>query len=198
MRSPTASGRNGEDPRRRRAASHPEDAIATLYRSFAAQTRNVALGIVGDVDDAEDVVQEAFCSVLGAMRAGRGPRDSAAGYLYTVAKHAAFRHRDMRQSAIAVGAPIRPPDEARDAGCEDVCLDVAAALAFLPLRSRAVLWLIDVEGYTPGDLAPALALTPSAVSSLATRARRSFRKAFLDLQPGRRPAPIRVRPGAVE
>ncbi|TDD64607.1 sigma-70 family RNA polymerase sigma factor [Jiangella aurantiaca] len=186
MRSPARYSRNGEDPRRRGAASDAEDAVATLYRRFAAQTRDVALGIVDDVDDAEDVVQEAFCAVLGAMRAGRGPLDSAAGYLYTVAKHAAYRHRSIRQSAIAVGVPVPPPDDAGHAGSEDICLDVAAALAGLPLRSRAVLWLIDVEGYRPADLAPALAMTPNAVSSLATRARRSFRTAYLNPHAPRR------------
>ena len=180
MRSPATSGQNRADPLPEDTPTSPEDALTTLYRRFAARTREIVLRIVDDLDDADDVVQEAFCAVLVAVRAGKGPRDSAAGYLYTVAKRAALRQRAIRQVVIAVGTPIRPPNDSGQAWNAEVSPGVATALAVLPLRSQAVLWLIDVEGYTPTDLAPALGLNPNAVSSLATRARRSFRMAYLD------------------
>jgi DNA-directed RNA polymerase specialized sigma24 family protein len=59
---------------------------------------------------------------------------------------------------------------------------VAAAWASLPSRWRHVLWLIEVDQYSPAELAPSMAISANAVSSLATRARRALRTAYVDQQ----------------
>ncbi|WP_053206085.1 sigma factor-like helix-turn-helix DNA-binding protein [Jiangella muralis] len=54
----------------------------------------------------------------------------------------------------------------------------ATALASLPARWRHVLWLVDVERYSPSELGSRLSMTPNAVSSLAARARKALRAAY--------------------
>ncbi|WP_158563914.1 RNA polymerase sigma factor [Jiangella anatolica] len=158
------------------AADAPDgEAIAALYRRWAPQLRQLAAGILNSVDDAEDVVQETFYAMCLAARNGRGPNRSAAGYLYTVARHAAHRQLTRNEQLVGIGVPIEPSNDPQAAQLED---PTAAAFAGLPRRWRAVLWLIEVEGYSPAELAPAMAMTPNAVSSLATRARRALRTAY--------------------
>ena len=43
---------------------------------------------------------------------------------------------------------------------------------------RLVLWLVDVERYSPSELGSRLSMTPNAVSSLAARARKALRDAY--------------------
>ncbi|WP_162605737.1 RNA polymerase sigma factor [Jiangella aurantiaca] len=165
----------------RSAARGDEDAITSLYRRFAPLARGVALRILQDADEAEDIVQDTFYAVLLALKAGRGPRDSAAGYVHAVARRLAQRQQARSESLVRIGLPIPEPRYRRAEDCDAA----AAALASLPRRWRAILWLIEVEGYAPTELAPLMAISPTAVSSLATRARRAFRSAYPDHSPRR-------------
>ncbi|WP_147375463.1 RNA polymerase sigma factor [Jiangella rhizosphaerae] len=167
-----------EDLHSMAAVREETDAFATLYRRLAPSTRDVALRIVANADDADEIVQQTFCAVLGAVRAGRGPRRNTDGYVYTVARNLA--HDLCVDNRRVVPAGDLAPDGRLGLECSvEPTSHAAATLASLPRRWRAILWLIEVEGYSPAELAPAMALSPSAVSSLATRARRAFRKAYL-------------------
>ena len=153
------------------------EAITALYRRWAPQIRQVAADILRNVDDAEDVVQEVFYAVCAAMKNGRGPHTSAAGYLHTVARRIVRRQLTRSEQLVGIGVPVRRSSDPHEAQLEDSTA-AAAALAGLPRRWRDVLWLIEVEGYSPAELAPAMAMTPNAVSSLATRARGALRAAY--------------------
>lgn len=162
----------------RRAHEGDDTAYGLLYRQLAPVAHRTARSIVRDAHAADDLVQETFYLVLKAVRSGRGPRDSFAGYVLTTVKHLAYRHSKTTAQTVAVGdeAAWEQLRQATDpAAAAD---DVTAAWASLPPRWRAVLWLIEVERYTPAELADALSMTPNAVSSLATRARRALRDAF--------------------
>ena len=69
-------------------------------------------------------------------------------------------------SGVAVSAP------------EDVPLkmDLEAALARLPERSRAVVWLHDVEGYTHEEIAELMGMTTSFSKSQLARAHERLRQ----------------------
>jgi hypothetical protein len=49
----------------------------------------------------------------------------------------------------------------------------------LPARWRDVLWMTEIEGARPAEIAPQLGLTPNAVSVLAHRAREGLRRLYL-------------------
>jgi RNA polymerase sigma factor (sigma-70 family) len=162
-----------------RAHDGDDDALGILYEKTAPMAHRAAQHIVRDRHAADDLVQETFCLVLNAVRAGRGPRSSFPGYVLSTVKRLAYRH------STACGRTVTVPDSA----AWDALLDrpgaprvdggrAATALASLPARWRLVLWLIDVERYSPSELGTRLSMTPNAVSSLAARARKALRAAY--------------------
>ncbi|NED97322.1 sigma-70 family RNA polymerase sigma factor [Phytoactinopolyspora alkaliphila] len=165
------------------ARNGDELAFTSLYRKVAPAARRTAQRIVQDAHAAEDLVQEAFYLVLRAFRTGHGPTDSFAAYVQSTVKRLAYRHfakqgRTVVTDSDAVWerylAPVIPPTAQADL--------VVAAWASLPARWRRILWLIEVDRYTPAELAPGMAMTPNAVSSLATRARRALCAAYQEMQ----------------
>ncbi|SDT72540.1 RNA polymerase sigma factor [Jiangella sp. DSM 45060] len=162
-----------------RAHDGDDDAFGILYEKTAPMAHRAAQHIVRDRHAADDLVQETFCLVLNAVRAGRGPRSSFPGYVLSTVKRLAYRHSSARGRIVAVQDPAawdallgRPGDASGDVS------RVATALATLPARWRHVLWLVDVERYSPSELGSRLSMTPNAVSSLAARARKALRAAY--------------------
>jgi hypothetical protein len=67
-----------------------------------------------------------------------------------------------------------------DPACERLERTYAArAFRQLPDRWRDVLWMTEVEGAGPAEIAPRLGLTPNAVAVLAHRAREGLRRLYL-------------------
>lgn len=176
-------------------AQADDEGFTRLYREVAPQARQIAYHILHDANAADDVVQEAFYAVLIAMRAGRGPCESVTGYISTVARRLAYRQRRENQLVVAAGDPVDGSEPSTESAFTslaprgvDASAGAAAAWASLPPRWRYVLWLIEVDKYSPAELAPVMGMTPSAVSSLGTRARRALRTAYLEGLRRKRPA----------
>lgn len=162
-----------------RAHDGDDDAFGILYEKTAPMAHRAAQHIVRDRHAADDLVQETFCLVLNAVRAGRGPRSSFPGYVLSTVKRLAYRHSTTHGRMVTLHDPAawdvllgRPGDGGADSS------RVATALASLPARWRYVLWLVDVERYSPSELGTRLSMTPNAVSSLAARARKALRAAY--------------------
>lgn len=156
-----------------------DGAFVALYEEIAPMAWGTALRLVRDANVADDIVQEAFYQILRAVRAGRGPTDSFSGYAAATVRRLAYRHLAAEQRTIVTDdqdvwerhldtSDEVPPESDR----------FTAAWASLPARWRHVLWLIEVDRYSPAELAPGLAMTANAVSSLASRARRALRLAY--------------------
>ncbi|WP_158564190.1 RNA polymerase sigma factor [Jiangella anatolica] len=167
-----------------RAHDGDDHAFGLLYERTAPMAHRAAQHIVRDRHAADDLVQETFCLVLNAVRAGRGPRSSFPGYVLSTVKRLAYRHSSARGRVVAIQDPAawdallgRPLDGSGAAGDAS---RVATALASLPARWRHVLWLVDVERYSPAELGSRMSMTPNAVSSLAARARKALRAAYLE------------------
>ncbi|TDE02565.1 sigma-70 family RNA polymerase sigma factor [Jiangella asiatica] len=172
-------GRSDERNLLRRVRKGDAEAFAELYESFAPTARRTARRMVADRHDADDLVQEAFYIVLRAIRRGGGPDDSFLGYLLSTVRRLAFR-QTSRQQRLVVTADVDPQQVVGEPVPGSTQLDdIAAAWAGLPDRWRAVLWQLEVDRYSPAELAPALDMTPNAVSSLASRARKALRTAYI-------------------
>ena len=164
------------DPRRRDAA-RDEDAPASLLR----RGYRFALSLTHDPSRAEDLLQDAWVSVLKA----RGPR--VAPYLF-----AAIRTRFVDQRRRALIAPTSsidaesPRSEVEDGFWNDPCdlVDRRAtldrALALLRPEERAVLVLSAVEGYTAREIGEMLDAPRGTVLSLMHRARAKLRRWIAD------------------
>jgi len=177
-----------------------QGALTELYTRHQAAARRVARSYrrAGDPDD---LVNEAFARVLGALERGAGPDDAFRAYLFVT-----LRRLAAEQIARASDEPVAEVPEPVRAGADSAGLDpaerqmVVAAYESLPDQWQSVLWQTAVEGRQPRELAAVLGISGNAASALAYRAREKLRQAYLQahLQAEPRPdcEPHRSRLGA--
>jgi RNA polymerase sigma factor (sigma-70 family) len=160
-------------------------AFEELYRRHADAAWRVGYAVTGNPHDAADAVSEAFSRVFAALPAGRFPTEAPfRPYLLTATRNAAID--GIRRSGRLVPSEIEdlgvetaaltPPDAV--VGALDASL-VATAFLSLPERWRSVLWLTEVEGLQPRDIADMLGVSANGAAQLAVRARNGLREQFL-------------------
>ncbi|HEY7626892.1 MAG TPA: sigma-70 family RNA polymerase sigma factor, partial [Ilumatobacteraceae bacterium] len=156
------------------------DAYAELYRRHQPAARAAARALCGNRADADDVVADAFVSVLRILQNGNGPELAFRPYLLV-----AVRNRFYDRARQRVEDPTDEPTEELDLALfdrstsEEDRMLAAAAFATLPERWQLVLWHTEVEGRAPKEVAPLIGLAPNAVAALAYRAREGLRQAYL-------------------
>ena len=167
-------------------------AAERLVATYGDRAYRLAIGITGTAEDAEEVVQDAFWTVVRKIDTFRG--ESAFGsWFYRIVANAAYRtlrHRPGRRSEISLdevlpfhengqhAAPIADWSRSVDDPSHQTELRVAltAALAELPPHYRAAFILHDVEGLSNVEVAESLGLGVSNVKSRVHRARLFLRK----------------------
>lgn len=156
-----------------------DGAFEALFRRWGGRLLRFLERMVRDRAVAEELVQETFLRVHRS-RERYAPEARFSTWLYTIAANTArnelrrpFR-RSVHTSTDAEDAPELPADgppldelaDARRAGSR-----LEAALAALPERQRAALWLCAVEGLSYAQIAEALETTEKSVKALVHRAR---------------------------
>jgi RNA polymerase sigma-70 factor (ECF subfamily) len=123
----------------------------------------------------DDVLQEAYVRAFTALPRFRGGA-AFATWLYRIVYNACLdelrRGRSRREVAL---------EEWRSAGAADDVegrLDLAAALARLPVELRAVVLLVDAEGLSYEEAADVLGIAPGTIGSRLNRARAALRVAL--------------------
>jgi RNA polymerase sigma-70 factor (ECF subfamily) len=154
-----------------RARAGDLDALEQVYRAYEGTVYSLARRICRSAEDAEDVMQETFfevCRSIGSFR-GEGPGSLTAWIKRVASSKALMRIRrekyretdELFEDSDAVAR--RDPDVG-------LTLDLEEALGRLSERSRAVVWLHDVEGYTHEDIADLMGMTVSFSKSQLARA----------------------------
>ena len=162
--------------------------IERLVQHHGDCAYRVAMGITGNPQDAEDVVQSALAAVLRAIDAGHAGGAVGAWVDRAVLSLASSKLR--REPGRPVDIPLEdvlPPfgEDGRHAGLivdwsaslGDVALDadlrraVMAAIDELPFHYRSALLLRDVEGRSDEEAAQALGVAAATVRSRVHRAR---------------------------
>jgi RNA polymerase sigma-70 factor (ECF subfamily) len=153
-------------------------ALDELLRAWRPRARAIAFRILRDLDDAEDVAQEAMRAALAGLPRLRGTR--AASYLHRVAVNHALNHlrarrrRTRHESSAAEAAallhlapaiPERLEEEERRAR-------VRAEIERLEPVFRECLALRDVDGISYEEIAARTGLPLGTVKSRIHRARR--------------------------
>ena len=155
----------------RRARSGDFDALGQIYRAYETGVYTLARRLTRTAEDAEDVLQETFLEVCRSLGNWRGD-GSLWGWIRTIAaSKALMRYRREK---------LRETDELDEAsmgraGDLPLQLDLEAALERLPERSRSVVWLHDVEGYTHEEIAEMMGMTTSFSKSQLARAHQKLR-----------------------
>ncbi|MGQ0839900.1 sigma-70 family RNA polymerase sigma factor [Actinokineospora sp.] len=164
-----------------RLRSGEDAAFGELFSRHSAAVRRLALGLVNDRAEAEDLTAEAFFRVLQAIRRGSGPVDNVRGYLLIVARRVAWewngRRRDVPVSDEELNHRVgADPDTSGQSTERNL---ITRAFTSLPERWRSVLWKVEVEGERPAVVAVNFGLSPNATAALARRARQGLRAAYL-------------------
>ncbi|GAA0935268.1 SigE family RNA polymerase sigma factor [Virgisporangium aurantiacum] len=144
------------------------DDFDAFYLGSARRLLRYALGLTGDVADAQDLVQEAYARAWQRWR--RLSRyDDAEGWLRLVVTRLAtdrWRRLGVRRTAASALRPPRPVEPPSD----DVVV-LVAALRTLPLPQRRALALHYLLDRSVNDIAHETGASPGTVKSWLSRGR---------------------------
>lgn len=152
------------------------DAFMRLLSPERARLESLASRLLDDCGDVADVLQEVYLSAYRALPKYRG--DSRLGtWLYRITYNACLRHQARRPETADAGAEqgTLSPDHAASVAER---LDLAAALAELPIEQRALVLMIDRDGFDYRAAAEALSIPLGTVSSRLAAARAKMRDAL--------------------
>jgi RNA polymerase sigma-70 factor (ECF subfamily) len=163
-----------------RARAGDARAFEELVRRHLKAAHAVALGVLGNPADAEDVCQDAFLTALERLEECRDPSRFAA-WLLRIVRNRALNARESR--ALRQGEPLDEQaagvagdaDPGREAERSELRDRLLAALAGLPPAQREVVLLHDLEGWRHREIAELLGTTEGATRVRLHEARRSLR-----------------------
>jgi RNA polymerase sigma-70 factor (ECF subfamily) len=156
--------RAGDHAALARMARGEGDAVAELYDRHARPIYSLALRILGDTTEAEDIVQEVFSQAWRQAARYSASRGAVAAWLMTLARSRAIdrlrakraRPGDVSDERVAGQlVDAGPPADSLVLSSEQVAR-VRAALDELPLLQRAAIELAYYEGLTHAEIADRL------------------------------------------
>lgn len=171
-----------------RLKANDKGAFAELVEEHSSNIYNLALKMMGDSAEAEEVLQETFLQAVRYIKRFRG-QAKLGTWLYRIATNQALMKLRKKQPAsvslddtddglsIESFLPLadwssRPEAELLS---QEAHGKMEAAIRSLPETLRVVFVLRDIEGLSTAETAEALDLTESAVKSRLLRARLSLR-----------------------
>src|SRR5262245_49072977 len=154
-----------------------EAAFEALLHRHGPMVWGVCRRLLPEGHDAEDAFQATFLVLLQKAASIR-EHDSAASWLYSVARRIALRARANadRRRAVERQVPLpRQPDVPSEAAGREVLAIVEEELARLPERFRAPLRLCGLGGLSKAEAARQLGWKAGTVASRLARARERLR-----------------------
>ena len=160
-------------------------ALDELYRRHREAAYGIAYRLVGNREDALEVVQEAFIHVMRGIQTFRG-QSSFRTWLYRIVTHAALDYRRWRALRVAdsldsdtstepvAQASDRSPQEA--AADRDLGAAIDKALSNISEKNRAALILFAIEGMPYREVADVLGISIGTVMSRIFNARQRLRE----------------------
>jgi RNA polymerase sigma-70 factor (ECF subfamily) len=169
----------------RRIGGGDTAAIGELYDRYAAILFPLALRILRDRAEAEDVVHDAFVTVSDRAGQYSAERGSVSAWLVTLVRNLSIdrtRRRDRRGSlgrdivAHEPVAPVESPEELTGDAIERA--RIRRALASLPEAQRVTLEVAFFDGLTYSEIAARENVPLGTIKSRAARAIASLREAL--------------------
>ncbi len=164
----------------------PPADIADVFRREYGRAVAVLVRRYGDIDLAEEAVQDAFAKALDRWPRA-GPPPSPAGWIITTAANAIvdrFRRESTRDERHAHAALLYPVADAaeREAGPvpdDRLRLIFTCCHPALALEARVALTLRLLGGLSAGEIARAFLISETAVAQRLVRAKRKIRDAHI-------------------
>ena len=169
-----------------RLAAGDRDAVAELYDRHAARVMGLAVRIVRNSSDAEEVVQEVFSQAWRTAPNYQPARGTVAGWLLMMARTRAIDRVRARQTRRDTGGEPDPDGLAADgAAVPDQLIAsqeasrVREAMLALPVEQRTAIELAYFEGLTQSEIAERtqtpLGTVKTRIRAALTSLRRSVR-----------------------
>ena len=164
--------------------------FARLVEAYSGVIYRLAMKMLEDPQDAEDVLQETFIKAYKALPGFDG-RSSLSTWLYRIASNEALMHlRRRKKGVFSIDEPLEMEDHEQepvqivDWCCmpEDELMSVEAraymdkAVEALTPSLRAVFVLRDIEGLSTQETSEVLNLSEMAVKTRLSRARMRLRE----------------------
>ena len=178
-----------------RACEGDHDAFATVVSLYDRRLRGIAFRVLGDRERMDDALQEAYLRAFRALPRFRG--DARVGtWLFRITYNACLDA--LARARKTTHAPL---DELVEQASDPLELEdslaarseVASALAKLSPDERAVVFLVDVEGFDYTAASRVLGVPVGTVASRLNRAREALRAALQPESEGFGPEPENLR-----
>ncbi len=160
-------------------------AMGILYERFRERVYNVALRVVGNADEASDVLQDVFLLLFRKIHRFR-EHAFFASWVYRITVNVSLDHLRRRRRAplpVATEALLDGAQDADDLSSperrlagRDLQAHIRAALGNLSPRLRIVIVLRYLEGLAYGDIGEILDCSVGTVKSRLNRAHAAMRR----------------------
>lgn len=161
-------------------------AFEDLLKKYHDRVYRLAFRLLGNTQDAEDVIQDVFTQVYLSLKSFKG-NSSFYTWLFRITYNVSITHRRKRKNVISLqtgqGTDSAPEIAlASDGSAPDLNLDreeskalVEKALGMLSIEHRACLIFKEVEGLSYEEIADSLEIPVGTVRSRLFRARLELR-----------------------
>ena len=172
-----------------RCQQHDPEAFRLLVERYRRRSWKVAYNLVGNMEVARDISQEAFVRVFRGIATCDPGRGFTQWFDRVVVNLGIdyLRRKRRRSATVPLELVVEPPaaTDGPDAHLErhETRRLVQAVLEELPLTHRTVLVMRDIEGMDCAEIAQLLGKSPGTVRWRLSRARRAFKRAWLRRMP---------------
>ena len=155
------------------------EGVPEAFRELLSRYRRSAIALayqmMGNLEDAEDVAQEAFVRVFVAIPRFRG-QAAFSTWLYRIVTNLCLGDKRRRRRAVALDVVEEP--RASDSPAMQVAdgLLTRQVLGEMPGELRAILLLREQEGLSYREISEALGLPLGTVRSRLSKARMAFKR----------------------
>jgi RNA polymerase sigma-70 factor (ECF subfamily) len=155
-------------------------AFEQLFLMQGPRMKSLALNLLGNVSDAEDVVQETFLKVYRSIGSFKG-ESALTTWVFRILINNCYdlRRRKQRrggdQPELEIGAE-GTPDPAVPAGDHPLRVALERAVAALKPRLREVFLLAEVEGFKHQEIGRMLGISEANSKNLLFQAKRELRE----------------------
>lgn len=155
-------------------------ALDALTRCHGDRLLAVGRRYCRNEEEAQDAVQDALFEAGRHLASYRGEGRVESWVVAMVARACGRMRRGRKNDPALHATEVELPDEDHDpeldAGHALVARTLGEVLLDLPPRDRAIVVLAEAEGWTGPEIAQKLDMTPGAVRTRLSRARRQLRK----------------------
>ncbi len=159
-------------------------AFEKLYLQHGVRMKSAAMNLLGNMSDAEDVVQEVFLKVYRGIKSFRG-HSSFSTWIYRILinccrdlqRRGFRRHETFEEELNPEGreVSVKSPDLA-------LRMTLDKYLARLPGRQREVFVLFEVEGFRHSEIAVMLDISEASSKNLLFEAKQTLRQRLMNAE----------------